>query len=212
MVNEMKGLFITFEGTDGSGKTSVIKKIIEELTKEGIKVVSTREPGGVKISEEIRDIIHDVANTEMDPVCEAMLYAASRRQHLIEKIKPMLEKGYVVICDRYIDSSLAYQGYARNIGIDIVKNINHFAIDGFYPDLTIYLDVRPEVGIKRIYEHTQTHELNRLDKESIEFHKRVYEGYKIVSDVYKERIKTVNGENDKDTVFNDAYKLIKEIL
>ena len=208
----MEGKFITFEGTDGSGKTSVIKRIIEELTKEGYKIVSTREPGGVKISEEIRDIIHDVNNTEMDPICEAYLYAASRRQHLIEKVKPMLEKGYIVICDRYVDSSLAYQGYARNIGIEKVKDINHFAIDGFYPDLTIYLDVKPEVGIKRILEHTQTHELNRLDKESMEFHKKVYEGYKILSSMFKDRIKTVNGENDVDTVYKESLRIIKEIL
>ena len=208
----MEGKFITFEGTDGSGKTSVIKRIIEELTKEGYKVVSTREPGGVKISEEIRYIIHDVNNTEMDPICEAYLYAASRRQHLIEKVKPMLDKGYIVICDRYVDSSLAYQGYARNIGIEKVKDINHFAIDGFYPDLTIYLDVKPEVGIKRILEHTQTHELNRLDKESMEFHKKVYEGYKILSSMFKDRIKTVNGENDLDTVYKESLKIIKEIL
>ncbi len=208
----MKGKFITFEGTDGSGKTSVIKKIIEELTLEGYKVVSTREPGGVKISEEIRDIIHDVKNTEMDPICEAYLYAASRRQHLIEKVKPLLDDGYIVLCDRYLDSSLAYQGYARNIGVDKVLEINNFAIDGFYPDLTIYLDVRPEIGIKRIYEHTQTHELNRMDKESLDFHNRVYEGYKIVSNMFKDRIRIINGENDAVTVYKDALKEIKEIL
>ena len=208
----MKGKFITFEGTDGSGKTSVIKRIIEKLTKDGYKVVSTREPGGVKISEEIRDIIHDVNNTEMDPICEAYLYAASRRQHLIEKVKPLLNQGYIVICDRYVDSSLAYQGYARNIGIEKVKDINHYAIDGFYPDLTIYLDVRPEIGIKRIYEHTQTHELNRMDKESIDFHKKVYDGYKIVSNMFKDRIRVINGENDPVTVYKDALEKIKEIL
>ena len=212
MVMKMKGKFITFEGTDGSGKTSVIKRIIEELTKDGYKVVSTREPGGVKISEEIRDIIHDVNNTEMDPICEAYLYAASRRQHLIEKVKPLLNQGYIVICDRYVDSSLAYQGYARNIGIEKVKDINHYAIDGFYPDLTIYLDVRPEIGIKRIYEHTQTHELNRMDKESIDFHKKVYDGYKIVSNMFKDRIRVINGENDPVTVYKDALEKIKEIL
>ena len=208
----MKGKFITFEGTDGSGKTSVITRVVDALTKEGYKVVTTREPGGVKISEEIRDIIHDVKNTEMDPVCEAMLYAASRRQHLIEKVKPMLDKGYIVICDRYIDSSLAYQGYARNIGIDKVKDINHFAIDGFYPDLTIYLDVRPEIGIRRIMEHTQTHEVNRMDQESIDFHNRVYEGYHKLLELFKDRIKLVNGENDQEQVFKDSLSKIKEIL
>ena len=208
----MKGKFITFEGTDGSGKTSVIKEIIKELEAQGYKVISTREPGGVKISEEIRDIIHDTNNTEMDPVCEAMLYAASRRQHLIEKVKPLLEEGYIVLCDRYIDSSLAYQGYARAIGIEKVKDINSFAIDGFYPDLTIYLDVKPEIGIKRILEHTKTHEFNRMDKESIEFHNKVYEGYKEVIKMYPDRIRVVNGENDLDTVFKNSLNYIKEIL
>ncbi len=208
----MSGKFITFEGTDGSGKTTVIKSIVEELEKRGYKVVTTREPGGVKIAEEIRDIIHDVNNTEMDPLCEAFLYASSRRQHLVEKVFPRLKEGVIVICDRYIDSSLAYQGYARGLGVERVKAINEYATEGFYPDLTIYLDVRPEEGIRRIMSHTDTHEVNRMDKESIEFHKRVYQGYENLFEMFPDRIVRINGENDKETVFMDSLKAIEGIL
>jgi len=200
-----KGKFITFEGTDGSGKTSIIKDIKERLEKEGFEVVLTREPGGVKISEQIRDVIHDVNNTEMDPICEALLYAASRRQHLIEKVMPLVNSGKIVICDRYIDSSLAYQGYARGIGIEIVKNINEVAIDNTYPDLTILLDVRPEVGLERIKSHLNTHEFNRMDRESIEFHKRTYDGYHEVANMFKERIKVINGERTVSEVSDDCF-------
>ena len=123
------GKFITIEGPEGSGKTTVAKRLVEKLTEEGYQVVYTREPGGVTIAERIRDIILDVNNTNLDPRSEALLYAASRRQHLVEKVLPALESGKIVICDRFVDSSLAYQGYARNIGIDEIYNINMFAIN-----------------------------------------------------------------------------------
>jgi len=202
------GKFITFEGTDGSGKTSIIKEIVKRLEEDGFSVVVTREPGGVKISEEIRDVIHDVNNTEMDPICEALLYAASRRQHLVQKVMPLVNDGKIVICDRYIDSSLAYQGYARGIGIEKVKHINDVAIDNTYPDLTILLDVTPEVGLSRIKEHLNTHEFNRLDRESIDFHKKTYEGYHIVASMFKDRIKVIDGERSINDVSNDVYKEI----
>ena len=128
------GLFITIEGPEGSGKTTVAKKVVEQLENEGYKVLYTREPGGVGIAEKIRDIILDVNNTNLDPRSEALLYAASRRQHLIEKVVPALNNGYIVICDRFVDSSLAYQGHARGIGIDEIYNINLFAIDTMFPD------------------------------------------------------------------------------
>mgnify|MGYP003295190676 CR=1 FL=1 len=208
----MNGKFITFEGTDGSGKTSIIKEVERYLRNNGYDVVTTREPGGVSISEQVRNVIHDTQNTEMDPVCEALLYAASRRQHLVQKVLPLLDEGKIVICDRYVDSSLAYQGYARGIGIERVKEINEFAIDGKYPDLTIFLDVDPEVGIQRILAHQNTHEFNRLDQESIDFHKKTHEGYKILTEMFPERIKSVNGENSIKEVAYDCFKLIKEIL
>ena len=208
----MKGLFISFEGTDGSGKTSVIKEVERYLKVAGYDVVITREPGGVSISEQVRNVIHDTQNTDMDAMCEALLYAAARRQHLVQKVIPLLSEGKIVLCDRYVDSSLAYQGYARGLGIDKIKGINDYATDGIYPDLTLFINVRPEVGIERIMSHQQTHELNRLDKESMDFHKRTHEGYEELVRRYPDRIKDVNGERSIKEVAMDCFKLIKEKL
>ena len=199
-------------GTDGSGKTSVIKEVERYLKVQGYDVVTTREPGGVAIAEQVRTVIHDVNNTDMDPLCEAFLYAASRRQHLVQKVLPLLKQGKVVICDRYVDSSLAYQGYARGLGIDKVKDINEFAIDGKYPDLTIFIDVDPKTGIKRILEHSDSHEVNRLDKESVSFHEKTHDGYLELVKRYPDRIKAVNGERSIKEVAFDCFNLIKEIL
>lgn len=206
----MKGLFITFEGTEGSGKTTLIDKVENYLNEKGFKVVKTREPGGIKIAEQIRNVILDVNNTKMDKITEALLYAASRRQHLVEKVLPNLEKGYIVICDRFIDSSLAYQGYARGIGIDKVYKINLSATDGILPDYTFYIDVRPEVGLARITKNNR--EQNRLDLENINFHKNVYEGYKQVEKLFPERFININGEQSIDMVFNDIKSKLDSIL
>ena len=206
----MNGLFITFEGTEGSGKTTLINKVIEYLDSKNIKSIKTREPGGIKIAEEIRNIILNINNTQMDKITEALLYAASRRQHLVEKVIPYLEDGYVVICDRFIDSSLAYQGYARGIGIDKVYGINLYATDGVLPDYTFYIDVRPEVGLQRIQKNNR--EINRLDLESISFHERVYQGYKEVEKKFPDRFININGERDIEEVFLDIKKKMDEIL
>ena len=146
----------------------------------------------------------------MDKITEALLYAASRRQHLVEKVLPNLEKGYIVICDRFIDSSLAYQGYARGIGIDKVYKINLSATDGILPDYTFYIDVRPEVGLARIAKNNR--EQNRLDLENINFHKNVYEGYKQVEKLFPERFININGEQSIDMVFNDIKNKLDSIL
>lgn len=206
----MKGLFITFEGTEGSGKTTLIDKVENHLNSMGYKVVKTREPGGIKIAEQIRNVILDVNNTKMDKITEALLYAASRRQHLVEKVLPNLEKGYIVICDRFIDSSLAYQGYARGIGIDKVYKINLSATDGVLPDYTFYIDVRPEVGLARIAKNNR--EQNRLDLENISFHQNVYEGYKEVEKMFPDRFININGEQAIDEVFEDIKKKLDCIL
>ena len=203
------GLFITIEGPEGSGKTTVAKKVVEQLETEGYKVLYTREPGGVGIAEKIRDIILDVNNTNLDPRSEALLYAASRRQHLIEKVVPALEKGYIVICDRFVDSSLAYQGHARGLGIDEIYNINLFAIDTMFPDMTILLNIDPEVGLARIMSNRQD-EVNRLDLEGMNFHKLVHEGYEIIKEKYAERFTLVDGNDTPDVVFNNVYKVIKD--
>ena len=206
----MKGLFITFEGCEGSGKTTVIEGVLKHLEDNNVKVIKTREPGGIKISEDIRNVILDVNNTNMDEITEALLYAASRRQHLVEKVIPYLEKGYVVICDRFLDSSLAYQGHARGIGIDKVYNINLSATDGILPDLTILIDIKPEVGLKRIASNNR--EQNRLDLEKMSFHEKVYEGYKIVEERFKDRVRSINGDQSKEDVLTDTIKLIDEFL
>lgn len=202
-------MFITIEGPEGSGKTTVAKKIVEQLTNEGYKVLYTREPGGVGIAEKIRDIILDVNNTNLDPRSEALLYAASRRQHLVEKVIPALNQGYIVICDRFIDSSLAYQGYAREIGIDEIYDINMFAINNTWPDITILLDVEPEVGLQRIMANRQD-EVNRLDLEGLNFHNKVHKGYQIIKEKYADRITLVDGNKSKDEVYNTVYKIIKD--
>ncbi len=206
----MKGLFITFEGTEGSGKTTLIEMVEKHLKEKGIKVLKTREPGGIKIAEDIRNVILDVNNTKMDKITEALLYAASRRQHLIEKVVPYLNEDYVVICDRFIDSSLAYQGYARGIGIDTVYGINLYATEGILPDYTFYIDVRPEIGLKRIASNNR--EQNRLDLESINFHQKVYEGYKEVEKKFPERFININGEKTVEEVFDDIKNRLDEIL
>ena len=203
------GLFITIEGPEGSGKTTVAKKVVETLQNEGYKVLYTREPGGVGIAEKIRDIILDVNNTNLDPRSEALLYAASRRQHLVEKVLPALKDGFIVICDRFVDSSLAYQGHARKIGIDEIYDINTFAIDTHWPDITILLDIEPEIGLQRIMKNRQD-EVNRLDLEGLNFHNLVHEGYQIIKEKYASRMTLVDGNQTPEVVYDSVYKLIKD--
>lgn len=207
----MNGVFITFEGGEGSGKTTIANMIKDTLSAEGYHVVLTREPGGVDIAEKIRDVIVDVKNTNMDKKTEALLYAASRRQHLVEKVIPALEKGFIVICDRYVDSSLVYQGIARGIGIDEVYEMNLFATDNKLPDRTIFFDVKPEVGLKRVHSDNQR-EVNRLDLEKMEFHQKVYEGYLQICDKYSSRIVKVDAHVSVDEVYKQVIERIREIL
>jgi len=204
-----KGLFITVEGNEGSGKTTVIKRVLERLQKEKYNVAFSREPGGNKIAESIRNIILDRSNVEMDPKTEALLYAAARRQHLVQNILPLIDSGTTILCDRYIDSSLAYQGYARKIGIEEVYNINMFAIDNKLPDLTILFEIQPEIGLKRISTN-KDREINRLDVETIDFHHRVHMGYMLLSERFSKRIVVINAERPIEEVEEDVYKIIKK--
>lgn len=205
------GIFVTIEGPEGSGKTTVAKKIVETLNQNGFKALYTREPGGVAIAEKIRDIILDVHHTQLDSRCEALLYAASRRQHLIEKVVPALKEDYIVICDRFVDSSLAYQGYARDLGMDEIYNINLFAIDQYWPDITILLDIEPEIGLQRIMKNRQN-EVNRLDLESLHFHQKVHHGYEIIKEKYANRITLVDGNQSPEKVFEEVYHVIESKL
>ncbi|MDQ0209151.1 dTMP kinase [Alkalicoccobacillus murimartini] len=206
-----KGSFITFEGGEGAGKTTVIANVEQWFIKAGHDILRTREPGGITIAEKIRTVILDVEHTEMDGRTEALLYAAARRQHLVEKVVPAIEANKVVLCDRFIDSSLAYQGFARGLGIDEVLSINSFAIDGHMPDLTIYFDVDPEVGLSRI-QRDQERELNRLDQEKLEFHHLVKEGYRQVKSRYPDRIHTVNANESIETVTEEVIRVIQSHL
>lgn len=206
-----KGVFITLEGPEGSGKSTIIKKVEEFLSEKKVKYISTREPGGIDISEQIRDIILRKTNTAMDARTEALLYAASRRQHLIERVIPALEKGVVVVCDRFIDSSLAYQGYARGIGMDEVMRINEFAIDKYMPDLTFYLHIEPRLGLERISKNSNR-EVNRLDLEKIDFHNKVRDGYLILLKKYPDRIVKIDASGDIQSVFADVKNKLISVL
>mgnify|MGYP001156463539 CR=1 FL=1 len=203
----MKNKFITFEGPEGSGKTSILKAVLQSFKDANIDVISTREPGGIKISEQIRNVILDVDNKEMDPRTEALLYAAARRQHIVEIIDPALKAGKTVLCDRYIDSSLAYQGVGRDLGIDEVFTINQFAIENKLPDLTIFIDVPPAIGLNRVFGNDRN--VNRLDLESLNFHEKVYQGYKDIINRYPERILVVDGTKPLEEVVDKVIKTIK---
>ncbi|WP_019157189.1 dTMP kinase [Robertmurraya massiliosenegalensis] len=206
-----RGLFITLEGPEGAGKTTILSRLAKRFQKEGIKVLHTREPGGIEIAEQIRKVILDKNNTAMDSRTEALLYAAARRQHLVEKVQPALEEGYVVLCDRFVDSSLAYQGYARKLGIDEVYSINQFAIDDMMPNLTLYFDIDPKVGLERI-SRSDEREVNRLDLEELQFHEAVREGYQILLTRFPERMRKINAEQSLDDVFEKAYKEVDRLL
>ncbi|MFC7787229.1 dTMP kinase [Rossellomorea sp. GCM10028870] len=206
-----KGLFITVEGPEGAGKSTILTELYNQLVQEGFDVIQTREPGGISIAEQIREVILNTKNTEMDKRTEALLYAAARRQHLVEKVIPALDEGKIVICDRFIDSSLAYQGNARGIGMEEVMNINQFAIEDKMPDLTLYFDIEPEEGLKRIAKHNGR-EVNRLDLESVDFHTRVREGYQKLIKQYPDRIQVIDASQSKEAVFGDAYGIVTDYL
>lgn len=204
-------MFITFEGPDGSGKSTVIKKVYEKLINDGYPIVLTREPGGTPIAEKIRNVILDNDNTALDARTEALLYAASRRQHLVEKIWPALREGKIVLCDRFLDSSLAYQGGGRHLGIENVLNVNLFATENTYPDLTLFFNISPEEGLKRV-SADKKRIADRLDNENENFHHDVYNAFlKVVND-NKNRIVVIDATKSIDEVVDSAYKIIKDKL
>ena len=204
-------MFITFEGGEGSGKSTAIRKIVAELEKEGHEVVLTREPGGTPISEEIRNVILDKKNTDMDPRTEALLYAASRRQHIVQKILPALKEGKIVICDRYLDSSLAYQGGARGLGIDNVLNVNLFATEGLEPDLTLLFDIKPEEGLARIAANSGR-EVNRLDVEKLSFHRAVRSAFLSLAKRFPKRYFIIDASKSPEEVYQAALREIEARL
>jgi dTMP kinase len=204
-------MFITLEGPEGSGKTSVMKVVIARLKEAGFQIEETREPGGTPIAEQIRQVILDRQNTNLDPRAEALLLAASRRQNLVEKILPALKLGKIVICDRFIDSSLAYQGGARGLGVDDVLAMNLFATEHLFPQLTLLFDIPPEVGLARINQH-QGREVNRLDLEQLSFHQRVRDTYLQLAKRFADRFVVIDASLPMQDVIEKTYQVIRERL
>lgn len=204
--------FITFEGPEGSGKTTVICAVKTYLAERyQIRVLTTREPGGNPIAEQIRNILQADSAVNMDARTEALLFAAARRQHLIETVQPALAAGEMVISDRYIDSSLAYQGGGRRLGVDAVLAVNQFATDNLMPELTIYLDLPVEVGLARIEAH-RSYKVDRLDRETLDFHQRVRETYLNLLKRFPERIKKIDASQDLEDVIEDTKQLLDTVL
>ena len=204
-------MFITLEGPEGSGKTTAVESAVKKLTEMGYQIVRTREPGGTPIAEEIRNVILDKANTNMDPRTEALLYAASRRQHLVEKVWPAIKEGKIVICDRYLDSSLAYQGGARGLGVDEILNINLFATENTWPDLTLLFDIDPEIGLARIASNANR-EINRLDLEKIDFHKKVRQTFLDLAKRYPDRFVIIDASLSREEVAKNTLEAILKRL
>ena len=201
-----RGKFITFEGCDGCGKSTQLKKLSEYLQKNGVAHIFTREPGGGKISEEIRGILLNGKNAEMTDECEALLYAAARAQHLSDRVEPALQKGKLVICDRYVDSSFAYQAYARGLGVDFIEKINAYALEKYLPDVTVFIDLSAEDAFKRKH---GADENDRLEQAGLAFHNKVYAGYKALAEKYPDRIVCVDGKKTPDGIFADVLEILK---
>ena len=200
-------MFITLEGPEGSGKTTAVEAAVKKLEEMGYQIVRTREPGGTPIAEQIRNVILDKANTAMDGRTEALLYAASRRQHLVEKVWPALKEGKIVICDRYLDSSLAYQGGARGLGIDEILNVNLFATENTWPDLTLLFDIKPEVGLARINANANR-EVNRLDLEKLDFHNKVRDSFLALAKRFPDRYVIIDASQSREEVAKATMEAI----
>ena len=208
MVN---GTLISFEGPEGAGKSSVLKAVLPLLEEKGIPFITTREPGGVDIAEKIRQVILDPDHTSMDAKTELLLYIASRRQHLVERVLPALAAGKIVLMDRFIDSSVAYQGYGRGLSVEDIEWLNQFATDGLKPDLTLYFDLDVEEGLARIAKN-QEREVNRLDLEGLELHQKVRQGYLALSEKEPERIVKIDASQSFEAVFADVLAVLENRL
>ena len=202
---------VSLEGGEGSGKTTLLAMLQDYFTETGLDVMITREPGGVRIAEKIREIILDIEHTEMDVRTEALLYAAARRQHLTQKVLPELGRRDLVLFDRFVDSSVVYQGYVRGIGMDEVYELNRFATEDFLPDMTLYLDIDPAEGLKRVYGDSGR-EINRLDLEAAEFHVKVREGYRIMLSEHSERMIEIDASRPVEAVFEDVKNLLDNLM
>lgn len=204
-----KGIFISLEGPDGAGKTSVLEALIPILEAKGQAFVTTREPGGVAVAEKIRDVVLDPKHTEIDEKTELLLYIASRRQHLVERILPALDRGEMVLVDRFIDSSVAYQGFGRGLKVADIDWLNDFATDGLKPDLTLYFDIEAEEGLARIAK-SKERGADRLDRESVEWHQRVREGYLSILEKEPNRVRKIDASQPLEKVVADTLAVLAE--
>ncbi|HOJ09189.1 MAG TPA: dTMP kinase [Clostridiales bacterium] len=204
-----RGLFISVEGIDGSGKTTQIGLMKSYLEEKGYEVIVTREPGGTSIGEKIRSILLDPQNSEMDQVTEMLLYASARAQIIHELIKPAIDKGKIVICDRFLDSSYAYQGYGRGIDIELITRVNSVAVCGIMPDITFLFDIVPETALKRRFASSTP---DRIEREELDFYTRVYNGYKELAALYPERIKIISTDKSPEDVFSIVKRNLHHVL
>ncbi len=203
----MKGLFITLEGGDGAGKSTQIRNIERFFSEKGLVVMHTREPGGTAISEKLRDILLDNHNSEMYAETEMLIYAAARAQHVRELVLPALERGEIVICDRFVDSSVAYQAYGRELG-DMVAEVNRYATGGLRPDVTFWLDIDPAAGRARA---AKAGDLDRLELEQMDFHYRVYEGYRKIAEQEPDRVRRIDASDTVETICSNIYACLEEL-
>ena len=201
------GKFITFEGCDGCGKSTQLSLLIDYLKENGVPHIFTREPGGGKISEAIRGILLSGKNTEMSDECEALLYAAARAQHIKDRVEPALQEGKLVVCDRYVDSSFAYQAYARGLCMEFVEKINAFALEGFLPDVTVFFDLSPKEAFAR---KKGADEDDRMELAGLAFHERVYEGYLNLAKKYPDRFVVINARKGIEEIASEVLTVLKE--
>ena len=206
-----QGTLISIEGPEGAGKSSVLEALLPRLEKAGIAYITTREPGGVEIAEKIREVILDPSHTEMDPKTELLLYIASRRQHLAERVLPALKAGKLVIMDRFIDSSVAYQGFGRGLAVADIEWLTQFATDGLKPNRTFYFAIDVEEGLARIAK-SASREVNRLDLEGLSLHQKVRQGYLAILDKEPQRVVKIDASQPFDQVVEDTWLLLKEVL
>jgi len=205
-------LFITFEGPEGSGKTTQLTRAYDYLRARGLPVIQTREPGGTPVADRIRAVLLDAENSVLTPMAELLLYAAARAQHVAEKIRPALERGEIVLCDRFADSTWAYQGYARGLGVELVSQINKLATNGLEPDLTLLFDLSVEIGLARARSRADTlapdKREDRFEREDIAFHRRLREGYLKLAEMYPSRFRVIDASGDADAVWQSTRTIL----